>query len=163
MAATAPAPIEVVDGLRHLAPRYDLALCDVWGVLHDGVTAFPAAGEALSRFRAGGGRVVLISNAPRPGAAVMRLLDRLGVVRSAYDAVVTSGDLTRQIVRDRVGEIVHHVGPARDRPIFEGSMSASGRSRRRTTSSARACSTTISTPSTITRRPCAACASAPCR
>lgn len=112
--------IETVDGLHALASRYDLALCDVWGVLHDGVTALPSAGDALSRFRAGGGRVVLVSNAPRPGESVLRMLDRLGVVRSAYDTIVTSGDLTRRIVSDRAGEIVHHVGPPRDRPIFAG-------------------------------------------
>ena len=62
-------PAALVDGLRDLAPRYDLILCDVWGVLHNGLTAYAAAADALVRFRRGGGQVVLVSNAPRPGAS----------------------------------------------------------------------------------------------
>jgi HAD superfamily hydrolase (TIGR01459 family) len=95
-------------------------LCDVWGVLHNGITAFRETGEALSRFRAGGGTVVLISNAPRPGEFVQRQLDRLGVMRSAYDGIETAGDVTRTVVAARAGERVFHLGPPRDRPIFAG-------------------------------------------
>jgi ribonucleotide monophosphatase NagD (HAD superfamily) len=84
-----------VEGLQPLADRYDLVLCDVWGVLHNGVKAYGAASDALTRFRAKGGRVVLVSNAPRPGASVGTQLDGFGVPRTAYDAIVTSGDLTR--------------------------------------------------------------------
>jgi HAD superfamily hydrolase (TIGR01459 family) len=113
-------PAVLVDGLRDLAPRYDLILCDVWGVLHNGLTAYAAAADALMRFRRGGGQVVLVSNAPRPGASVARQLDRLGIPRGAYDTIVTSGDITRKTVAERIGEVVHHLGPPRDRPIFEG-------------------------------------------
>lgn len=113
-------PIELVPHFEHLAPRYDVVLCDVWGVLHDGLSAFPEAGDALARFRGGGGRVVLVSNAPRPGASVASQLDGLGVPREAYDAVVTSGDLTRLIVAERTGKAVHHLGPERDLPLFAG-------------------------------------------
>lgn len=109
-----------VAGLSSLAGRYDLVLCDVWGVLHDGVTAFTAAADALTRFRAGGGRVVLVSNAPRPGHVVTRQLDQLGVKRSAYDAIRTSGDLTRTIVAEHGARPVHHIGPDRDLKLFEG-------------------------------------------
>ena len=109
-----------VTGLEELAPRYDVILCDVWGVLHDGVTAAPAAGEALTRFRAEGGRVVLISNAPRPGPSVVRQLDRLRVPRTAFDDIVTSGDLTRTAVAERRDLVVHHLGPERDKAIFTG-------------------------------------------
>ena len=114
------APIRFVAGLSELAGRYDLILCDVWGVLHDGITAFPAAGEALGRFRAGGGRVVLVSNAPRPGPVVARQLDELGVPRGAYDDIRTSGDLTRAIVEGNGARPVHHIGPERDLKLFEG-------------------------------------------
>ena len=55
-----------------LAGGYDVVLCDVWGVVHNGVAATPEACDALTRFRAGGGTVVLITNAPRPGAAGAR-------------------------------------------------------------------------------------------
>ena len=109
-----------VEGLQSLAERYDLVLCDVWGVLHNGVKAYEAASDALTRFRAKGGQVVLVSNAPRPGASVGTQLDGFGVPRSAYDAIVTSGDLTRLAIEERIRQIVHHIGPPRDMPIYDG-------------------------------------------
>jgi hypothetical protein len=65
-ATPAPASVETCDHFRALAPRYDVALCDVWGVVHDGVAAYAPACDALARYRAAGGTVVLITNAPRP-------------------------------------------------------------------------------------------------
>ena len=109
-----------VEGLQTLADRYDLVLCDVWGVLHNGVKAYEAASDALTRFRDKGGRVVLVSNAPRPGASVGTQLDGFGVPRTAYDAIVTSGDLTRLAIEERIDRIVHHIGPPRDMPIYDG-------------------------------------------
>jgi HAD superfamily hydrolase (TIGR01459 family) len=103
-----------------LAPGYDAVLSDVWGVIHNGVEAFPDACDALTRFRARGGRVVLITNAPRPGAVVVKLLDRLKVPREAYDAIVSSGDVTRAVMAQRPGKSVFHIGPERDLPIFDG-------------------------------------------
>lgn len=101
-----------------LAPAYDVVLSDVWGVVHNGVAAFPAAGEALARFRRSGGTVVLISNAPRPGENVVHLLDHFGVIREAYDGIITSGDVTCAVIRERPGQTIFHLGPDRDRPIF---------------------------------------------
>jgi HAD superfamily hydrolase (TIGR01459 family) len=109
-----------VHSFADLAEDYDLLLCDVWGVLHDGLKAFPAAGEALTLFRERGGRVVLVSNAPRPGDVVTRQLDQYGVPRSAYDDVRTSGDLTRAMVAERGSAPFHHIGPERDLGLFEG-------------------------------------------
>ncbi len=109
-----------VEGLQSLAERYDLVLCDVWGVLHNGVKAYEAASDALTRFRAKGGQVVLVSNAPRPGASVGTQLDGFQVPRTAYDAIVTSGDLTRLAIQERIDRIVHHIGPPRDMPIYDG-------------------------------------------
>ena len=103
-----------------LAPDYDVLLCDVWGVVHNGVAAFPEACDALSRFRGGGGTVVLVTNAPRPGDAVVRILDRMGAPREAYDAITSSGDVTRSIIASRRGERVFHLGPQRDVPMFTG-------------------------------------------
>jgi HAD superfamily hydrolase (TIGR01459 family) len=110
----------VVDHFSHLAPAYDVVLSDVWGVVHNGVTAYPEAGQALARFRQRGGTVVLISNSPRPGQPVTRQLDHFGVIRAAYDAIVTSGDVTRGILGQRPGANVFHIGPQRDLPIFAG-------------------------------------------
>ena len=88
--------------------------------MHNGVAAFPEACDALSRFRAGGGTVILITNAPRPGAAVQRMLDRLNIPHDCYDAIMSSGDVTRGIVESRPGERVFHLGPQRDVSIFTG-------------------------------------------
>jgi HAD superfamily hydrolase (TIGR01459 family) len=111
---------EIIERFAPLAHDYDVLLCDVWGVVHNGVAAFPEACDALMRFRAGGGTVILITNAPRPGAAVERILDRLAVPREAYDAITSSGDVTRGIVESRPSERLFHLGPPRDLPIFVG-------------------------------------------
>ena len=81
-----------------VAPNYDLILCDVWGVIHNGRRAFDAACEALVKFREGGGRVVLITNAPVPKARVIRYFDPLGVPQAAWDDCASSGDATRHIL-----------------------------------------------------------------
>jgi len=107
------------DRFGQLADRYDVVFCDVWGVVHNSVIAFPEAADALGRFRRKGGAVVLITNAPRPGEVVLRQLDRLGMPRASYDGIVASGDVTRGIIAKRRGAI-HHLGPERDLPIFEG-------------------------------------------
>jgi len=117
---TASAHPALVEGLQPFAGRYDLVLCDVWGVLHNGIEAYEAASEALTRFRQRGGQVVLVSNAPRPGAAIMTQLDGFKVPRAAYDAVVTSGDLTRLAIQERLDKVMHHIGPPRDMPVYEG-------------------------------------------
>ena len=109
----------LLDHFSPLATHYDLVLSDVWGVLHNGIAAFPAAGEALEQFRTGGGTVVLISNSPRPGEPVKVQLDAVGVIRTAYDAVVTSGDVTRHVIGERPGQSLFHIGPPRDRSIFD--------------------------------------------
>src|SRR5271170_7838683 len=111
---------DTIERFAPLAPDYDVLFCDVWGVVHNGLTAFPRACEALARFRTERGPVILITNAPRPGIAVARILDRLGVPREAYDAIVSSGDVTRGVVEARLDDRVFHLGPSRDLPIFDG-------------------------------------------
>jgi HAD superfamily hydrolase (TIGR01459 family) len=110
----------LIERFEPLARDYDVLLCDVWGVVHNGVAAFPAAADALMRFRAAGGTAILITNAPRAGDAVARILDRLGVPRQAYDAITSSGDVTRGVVASRRGETLFHLGPQRDLSIFTG-------------------------------------------
>lgn len=116
MSATTPA------FTRHfstIAPDYDVLLSDVWGVVHNGVAATASACDALCRFRAQGGTVVLITNAPRPGEFVQRFIDDLKVPRASYDAIVSSGDVTCALIRERAGQRVGHIGPPRDLPMFE--------------------------------------------
>jgi HAD superfamily hydrolase (TIGR01459 family) len=110
----------LLDRFSTVAPRYDVVLCDIWGVVHDGIAAHAQACDALMRYRAGGGTVILITNAPRPSPWVIHQLDRLGVPVDAYDDVMTSGDLAREVVASRGGGAVFHIGPQRDIPIFDG-------------------------------------------
>ena len=95
-------------------------LSDVWGVIHNGIAAHPHACDALMRMRARGGIVVLITNAPRPSEVVSRQLERLHVPRETYDAIVSSGDVTRSVIEERRGQTLYHLGPERDRSIFSG-------------------------------------------
>lgn len=112
--------IPIISGIRELADSADAWLVDVWGVMHNGVEAFAQASEACARFREGGGYVVLLTNAPRPGPAVVRQIARIGVPQNAYDAVLSSGDVTRGLVTEWRDKQIHHLGPDRDRGIFEG-------------------------------------------
>lgn len=108
-------------GLGAIANGYDAILSDVWGVVHNGIVAHPTAVEALVNFRRQGGRVVLITNAPRPSPPIIEMLDELGVVREAYDDIVSSGDATRAVLADYRGKSVHYVGPPEENDgLFEG-------------------------------------------
>jgi len=115
-------------GLSAIAPRYTVVFCDVWGVLHNGAHAFERAVEALRRFRAERGPVYLLTNAPRPAAAVARQLTELGVPDGAtggtYDSIVTSGDVTRSVLAALAAKpenkTVFHLGPDRDLAIYDG-------------------------------------------
>lgn len=108
----------VIAGLRDLAPSYDVILCDVWGVVHNGKRHFAPACAALKKFRDGGGVVVLVTNAPRPHPPVREQLDRLGVPRDAFDDIVTSGDVTLALVAAHGEAPLHHIGPERDAALF---------------------------------------------
>lgn len=110
-----------LDGLSEIAGRYDAVLSDVWGVVHNGIVAHPGAAEALVNFRRLGGRVVLITNAPRPSPPLVAMLDRFGVPREAYDDIVSSGDSTRALLQAYRGKTVHYVGPPEENDgLFEG-------------------------------------------
>lgn len=112
--------VPVLDGAASLLGQYDAVFCDVWGVLHNGVTPYAAAGAALARFRAAGGTVVLVSNAPSPSSVVTVFLDHIGVRRDAWDAIVTAGDLTRMHLEESGYRRIHHIGPLLDMRVFEG-------------------------------------------
>ena len=108
-----------LDRLADLNAQYDVVLCDVWGVLHNGVQAWPLAVEALSAFRRQGGSVVLITNSPRRRFGVGEQLGHMGVDREAYDRIVTSGDVTRDLI-SAGSDKIYFIGPDRDLPLFEG-------------------------------------------
>jgi HAD superfamily hydrolase (TIGR01459 family) len=109
----------IIRSLEDIASRYQAILCDVWGVVHNGERAFPAASSALAMARRHGLAVVLITNAPRPSPDVVEQLATLGVPADAWDAVVTSGDVTRDLIAAGPRKI-HHLGPDRDFSIYDG-------------------------------------------
>ena len=106
--------------LSAVAEDYDILLCDVWGVIHNGRESWPTACEALTKFNEKGGHVVLISNSPRPSSDVVAQLDALGVPRSAWKAFVTSGDATRAELARRAPGPAWIIGPDRDFVLYEG-------------------------------------------
>ena len=112
--------IPLLRSIAPLAATFDAWISDVWGVFHDGVRPYPAAAAACQQFRAGGGTVVLVSNAPSTGEEVAAHLDGMAVPRSAYDAIVTSGDVTRVLISGWAGRPVHHLGPDRYLGTFDG-------------------------------------------
>jgi HAD superfamily hydrolase (TIGR01459 family) len=118
--------IRQIAGLSEISDRYDLILCDIWGVLHNGVASFAQASDALVSFRRGGGAVILISNAPRPSPPIARQVLKLGVSPDAFDAVVTSGDVTIGLMEQQSGDQVLHIGPERDLTLLDAVAEASG-------------------------------------
>lgn len=107
-------------GLSEIAGDYDILLCDIWGVIHNGRESWPEACDALARFNQAGGHVVLISNSPRPTPGVVTQLDALKVPRESWKAVVTSGDATRAELAKRAPGPAWIIGPDRDWPLYEG-------------------------------------------
>ncbi len=118
-------PIPIIPSVAPFAEGRVAWLVDIWGVIHNGVTPFLAAADACAKFRAGGGTVLLLSNAPRPAPSVMEQLDRIGVPRSAYDTILTSGDASRELIMRAAGagRAIGHIGPERDLGLFEGTAS----------------------------------------
>ena len=106
--------------MHSLSAAYPVWLCDIWGVVHNGLTGYEAAAHALSRHRKQGGIVILVTNAPRTSQDVIKQLAEIGVPAEIYDHVVTSGDVTQTLVKDHARGRVYHVGPPRDLSIFEG-------------------------------------------
>ena len=114
----------LISGLSEIARDHDAAICDVWGVLHNGRRRFDPAIDAMRRFRAARGPVVLLSNAPRPSEGVTALFDQLAIPRDFYDAIVTSGGEAREdLIRRTAGGKrlkLFYLGPERDHPLFQG-------------------------------------------
>ena len=110
---------KMTDSLAAIGEGYTIVLCDVWGVLHNGMRAFPDAVAALRAARGRGQAVVLVTNSPRPRAGVAEQLALLDVPADCYDAIVSSGDVTRRLIADGPRR-VFHLGPDRDLAIYDG-------------------------------------------
>jgi HAD superfamily hydrolase (TIGR01459 family) len=110
-----------------LAERYDGFVLDLWGVIHDGINAFPHAIDSLRRLRDGGKRTLLLSNVPRPNDAVRTMMRGMGIEDALYTDILTSGEAVRRALQSppdlwwaKLGQRVFHLGPARDLPVLEG-------------------------------------------
>jgi len=115
--------ISILTGLSEIAGDYDALICDVWGVVHDGAHARAAACDALKNFRNKQGRVILLSNAPRPVSDLKLQFARFGVPEDCYDAIVTSGAAAREALAQKAERRrleMFHLGPERDRGVFDG-------------------------------------------
>ena len=112
--------LRFAERLSDLVDGVEVILSDIWGVVHNGLESFPEACEALHTYRQRGGTVILITNAPRPADSVQRQLRKLGVADETYDAIVSSGDLTRSFVADHPGKKMFWLGPDRDSSIYRG-------------------------------------------
>jgi HAD superfamily hydrolase (TIGR01459 family) len=116
-----------LDGFAPLAERYDGFILDLWGVIHDGVSPYPGAVECLRRLREAGKRAVLLSNAPRRAHVAAEAMRGMGIAEDLYTGIVTSGEVTHVLLRDRalstfaaLGRRLYHLGPERDRNVFAG-------------------------------------------
>ncbi|ABA78460.1 TIGR01459 family HAD-type hydrolase [Rhodobacter sphaeroides] len=109
----------IIASLSEVSAGYSALFCDLWGCLHDGKRPFAEAVEALRAFRARGGTVLLMTNAPRPKPSVVRQLESIGVPPDCYDEVTSSGDAAQYaLVTGAVGRRVYHLGPQKDETFF---------------------------------------------
>ncbi|PSJ61097.1 TIGR01459 family HAD-type hydrolase [Kumtagia ephedrae] len=111
--------VKFVGSLQDIAASYSVLLCDVWGVVHNGVRPFDDAVAALIEARQKGAAVILVTNSPRLTAGVTRQIQGIGVPDTAWDRIVTSGDVTRELIRHGPRRVCH-IGPDREESIFDG-------------------------------------------
>jgi HAD superfamily hydrolase (TIGR01459 family) len=110
----------IITALSEISAQYDALFVDLWGCVHNGVKALPEAVAALQAYRAGGGKVVLVTNSPRPRAGIEKQLAYFEVPEDSWDTIATSGDSARSAMyRGVVGEKVWHIGPPTDLKFFE--------------------------------------------
>ncbi len=110
----------IVETLAEISPNYDALFVDLWGCVHNGVTAFPDAVAALQTYRKSGGKVVLVTNSPRPRAGVVKQLSHFGVPDDAWDTIATSGDSARAAMfLGAVGNKVWFIGQPGEEKFFQ--------------------------------------------
>ena len=113
---------KILTGFAEIAADYDAVLCDIWGVLHNGHAPFDGVDDALEAYRNQGGKVLLLSNAPRPGETALKRLDTIGNRKTSYDGILTSGDATRAKLTElgQSGKSCCHIGPEKDVDLIAG-------------------------------------------
>lgn len=123
LSAAAHALPKTIDGLGEIAGFYEGYILDLWGVVHDGVNAFPHTVPTLREMKRSKRHVWMLSNAPRRAYTVAQKLAEMGVSDDLYAGIMTSGEATWQALRDRYleqwGGRCFHIGGARDHSLFE--------------------------------------------
>ncbi len=114
-------------GFAEIAHDYDGFILDLWGVIHNGVAPYPGAPECLARLRDAGKKIVLLTNAPRRATVIARQLERMGIEGALYDGIMSSGEATHLMLRDRpdpwyraLGDRMFYIGPDRDLGLTDG-------------------------------------------
>ena len=111
---------QIINALSQISDQYDALFVDLWGCVHDGLKVFPAANKALCRYRSTGGKVILVTNSPKPSNEIEKQMDILGVSFEAWDSIASSGDSARAAMfQGVVGQKVYFIGEHRDLPFFE--------------------------------------------
>ena len=111
----------IIQSLAGSGGAYEALLVDLWGCYHNGLAPYPAAVAALRAYRAAGGIVVLLTNAPRPASSVKAFLDRIGAPEDSYDGIMSSGAACqRAVAGGEHGHRFHYVGPPRDLHMLTG-------------------------------------------
>jgi HAD superfamily hydrolase (TIGR01459 family) len=115
-----------LSSLREVVDAYDGFILDLWGLIHDGETPYPPAKATLAALKAAGKKTLLLSNAPRRAYALVEAMTRMGIDRSLYGEVLSSGEATRDALIARndpffaaLGDTAYHLGPERDRSVFD--------------------------------------------
>ena len=118
---------KIISGLAHVAPDYKGFILDLWGVVHNGHEPYPGALDCMAKLREDGRPLILLSNAPRTNGFVVEFLENMGVKRSFYDHILTSGDITRQVLERRdhkllegAGKKFYQIGAVRDKGLEDG-------------------------------------------
>ena len=89
---------QIINALSQISDQYDALFVDLWGCVHDGLKVFPAANKALCRYRSTGGKVILVTNSPKPSNEIEKQMDILGVSFEAWDSIASSGECSRSNV-----------------------------------------------------------------
>lgn len=115
-----------LNGFGEIADDYDGFILDIWGVIHNGVAPIEGAPDCLERLSRTGKPIVLLSNAPRRAAVVGRQLARMGIPPTNYTGIMTSGEASYLLLRDRpddwsrgLGNRMFYLGPDRDLGLTE--------------------------------------------
>ena len=112
--------VKIINDFQVISSKYEAVFCDLWGCIHNGKESFKDSIKALLRFRNRGGKVILLTNAPRPQLAIIDFLNQLKITKKYYDAIVTSGDATQLSLQSgNYGHDIFHIGPSRDLCIFD--------------------------------------------